>query len=45
MKVHYDIEQLPEFRNAIITIGTFDGVHMGHRQIIDKLKAEAKANE
>lgn len=45
MKVHYDIENLPFFRNAIITIGTFDGVHMGHRQIIDKLKAEAKANK
>ena len=44
MKVHYDIENLPVFQNAIITIGTFDGVHMGHRQIIDKLKTEAKAN-
>ncbi len=43
MKVHYDIENLPAFRNAIITIGTFDGVHMGHRQIIDKLKTEALA--
>ncbi|HEX4876561.1 MAG TPA: bifunctional riboflavin kinase/FAD synthetase [Chitinophagaceae bacterium] len=44
MQIHLDIEKLPVFRNAIITIGTFDGVHMGHRQIIEKLKAEAQAN-
>ena len=43
MKVHRDIDNLPAFRNAVVTIGTFDGVHMGHRQIIDKLKTEAKA--
>lgn len=45
MQVHRDIDQLPPFRNAVVTIGTFDGVHMGHRQIIEKLKVEAKSNE
>jgi riboflavin kinase/FMN adenylyltransferase len=43
MQVHYDTKQLPAFQNAIVTIGTFDGVHMGHRQVLEKLKTEAKA--
>ena len=43
MQVHRDVDQLPSFRNAVITIGTFDGVHLGHRQVIEKLKAEARA--
>ncbi len=42
MQIHRDINQLPEFKNAVITIGTFDGVHLGHRQIIDSLKQEAE---
>jgi riboflavin kinase/FMN adenylyltransferase len=42
MQVHRDLEQLPRFKNSIITIGTFDGVHRGHQQVIESLKAEAK---
>ncbi len=42
MKIHYNIEELPTFKNAVITIGTFDGVHQGHRQVIEQLKQEAK---
>ena len=45
MKVHRDINFLPEFINAAITIGTFDGVHSGHLQIINQLKKEAQINE
>lgn len=45
MRIHTDIENLPHFKKAVITIGTFDGVHMGHRQIIEKLKTEAQKND
>ena len=41
MQVYRDIENLPVFQNAVVTIGTFDGVHVGHRQIINKLQVEA----
>ncbi|MBC7887665.1 MAG: bifunctional riboflavin kinase/FAD synthetase [Ferruginibacter sp.] len=41
MTVHTNILLLPVFKDTLITIGTFDGVHGGHQQIIQLMKSEA----
>lgn len=42
MKVHRDLDALPKFRDAVVTLGTFDGVHAGHRILVESITAEAK---
>lgn len=37
MKIHKGIEALETIPNPIVTIGTFDGVHLGHRAIIRRV--------
>ena len=41
MNVYKDINSLPVFNKAVITTGSFDGVHIGHAQIIAQLINEA----
>ena len=42
MIIHKKPEKALAVKNAVVTIGSFDGVHFGQRAIIDSLKAKAE---
>jgi len=42
LKTHRCIDEIVELKSPVATIGTFDGVHLGHRAVINQLNALAK---
>lgn len=44
MRVFYGFENLPEVKSPVVAMGSFDGVHHGHRLLIGKLREIALEN-
>lgn len=41
MKKHHSIQEFKAINKTIVTIGTYDGVHLGHQKILHKIAEQA----
>jgi riboflavin kinase / FMN adenylyltransferase len=42
LRIYHNIDLFQPVPNAVVTVGTFDGVHLGHQQIFSLMSEEAR---
>jgi riboflavin kinase/FMN adenylyltransferase len=42
MNIYRELDQIKKSLNAVVTVGSFDGLHLGHFKILDEVKKVVK---